>query len=270
MRVSGWRNHAGQRLTALVLWVGALWMGGAMAATAPLTVRLTGEEYPPYMSQSLPYGGLLTRVVIEAFREAGVQVNMVFVPNNRAITGPMLGLYDGSFGWARSAEREKKLLYSRPIYTFRMVFFQRRDASYPWHKLADLAPYRIGVTRGNHYSDEFTELQQAGVLKVDEALDDIDNLRKLAANRVDLFPMDQEAGRFLLLNLPRADRDRIVFQRDAIWEVPLHVVIWRGHPHAAELVARFNRGYQALANSGRLKQLIEDTRKAFAERAASN
>lgn len=74
------------------------------------------------------------------------------------------------------------------------MLFQRRGERYPWHTLADLSRYRFGITVGNFYSDTFTRLQEKGVLKVDTAGDDVSNLRKLAAGRIDLFPMESEAG----------------------------------------------------------------------------
>ena len=147
-------------LTALAL---ALAAPPTLARAAEhLTVTLTIHDYPPFIGPQLPYGGLLSRVVTEAFRLSDVDVKFTPVSSNRAITGVMMGLYDGGFGWAHAADRDRKLLYSdSSIYTFRMVFFQRRGDDHPWKTLADLAPLQIGTTLGDHYSDEFSTLQEA-------------------------------------------------------------------------------------------------------------
>lgn len=264
--------HSGNRhLAWAALWRTALGLllalSGLRLPGAPLRLELAIEEYPPLMGQKLPYGGFLTRVVKEAFALGGVMVQLLWVPNNRAITGTMDGHYDGSYGWAHAPHRDPKLLYSNSvIYAYRMVFFQRKGESYPWKKLEDLRPYRLGATIGNHYSDEFATLQAAGVLNVDSAAADASGMQKLASGRIDLFPMDQEAGEMLAdATLSKEDRARITYQANAIWEVPTYVVIRRNHPQGPELIERFDRGYRKLAASGRLKRIIEETKRAIRE-----
>jgi polar amino acid transport system substrate-binding protein len=238
-----------------------------LQAGVPLTVELVAVEYPPLEGQALPHGGILTRIVTEAYAKEEVAVKITWVPNNRAISGVMNGLYDGSFGWAHAPDRDEKLLYStHALFNFRMVFFERRGEKHPWKTLEDLAPYRIGATMGNHYSDEFSKLQANGKLKVDEASAEAFNMKKLASRRIDLFPMEQEAGRMLVFTtLPASEQAKITFQSNAIWEVPVYVVIRRNLPLAQELIDRFDKGYQALVDSGRLKPLIEETRQAIRE-----
>lgn len=248
---------------ARTLGAGLLLMPAVLRAETT-RLEMAVEEYPPLMGEKLPHGGILTRIVTEAYAQAGVTLQFRWVPNNRAIAGVMDGAYEGSFGWAHAPERDKKLLYStHTIYTFRMTFFQRRNEDYPWKQLEDLAPYRIGVTIGNHYSDEFAALQTAGKLNVDPASADADNMKKLATGRIDLFPMEQESGLMLAdLTLTKAERATITYQNHAIWEVPVYVVIHRGSPRAQELVERFDRGYRRLS-PGRVQSLIEETRKAI-------
>ncbi|MOA20001.1 Bacterial extracellular solute-binding protein, family 3 [compost metagenome] len=145
---------------------------------------------------------------------------------------------------------------------FRMVLFQRAGESYPWQTLADLAPYRFGITAGNFYSDAFSSLQQQGVLKVDIASDDGSNLRKLLAGRIDLFPMEWEAGQLLARSTLRQQQARqLVPQAREYWTTPLCVVVSRKHPQAAELIARFNRELRKMRDSGELARLVAQTRQ---------
>ncbi|WP_206208650.1 substrate-binding periplasmic protein [Vogesella mureinivorans] len=251
-----WRQ--GIRLAALLLPLAAL------GAEPPLTVRFSNQEYAPYMAENLPFGGILTRVVTEVFRRGNVSVRYGWYPNNRAIQMARTGDVDGSLGWTPNAERQKDLLFSEEVLPFRMVLFQRLGETYTWKTLEDLAPYRFGITAGNFYSDTFTRLQHNGVLKVDVTTDDISNLRKLAAGRIDLFPMEGEAGQLTTrLQLPPAMAARIVPQAREYWSTPLCVVIWRGHPQAGELVRRFNRELKKMKDSGELALLITQTRHAI-------
>ena len=251
-------------LLALLLGPLALAPAGAQA-DAPLSVTLTVHDYPPFIGMDLPYGGLLTRVVVEAFKAANVSVKFERVSSNRAITGVMMGLYDGGFGWAHTPERDRKLLYSETsIYTFRMVFFQRRDMQMDWNTLADLAKYQIGTTLGDHYSDEFSALHAKHILRVQEAAGDLNNMRKLLLGRIDLFPMEEEAGKMLIqTSLTAAEQARLSYQSKPISAVPTYLVLRRDLPNARELLDRFEQGYRQLQDSGQLVRMQAETRKAL-------
>ena len=238
-----------------------------LQAQVPLNVEFAAAEYSPFIGQRLPYGGLLTRIVKEAYQREHVTVHLAWVPNKRAIECTMTGAYDGTFGWTCTPERNAKLLYSRNVlYTFRMVFFQRKEACCPWNRLEDLAPYQIGVTAGNFVSDDFSRLQAAGRLRIREAWADSSNMKNLAQGRIDLFPMEQDAGRFLAdLTLSKAERGNVVSQDRTICEVPVYMVVCRSHPRAQELIDRFDLGYRELVRTGRLKTLLEETWKAIRE-----
>ncbi|HWQ08102.1 MAG TPA: transporter substrate-binding domain-containing protein [Holophaga sp.] len=231
----------------------------ALHAQVPLNVEFAATEYAPFIGQKLAHGGLLTRIVQEAYRHENVAVHLAWVPNKRAIACTMNGSYDGTFGWTCTPERQARLLYSRnALYTFRMVFFQRKGASYPWKRLEDLEPFQIGVTAGNFVSDDFSRLKDAGRLRIKEAWSDSSNMKNLVLNRIDLFPMEQEAGWFLAdATLSKGERGQVVDQDKPICEVPVYVVVRRSHPLAQELIDRFDKGYRELARTGRLKLLIE-------------
>ncbi|ELX08699.1 hypothetical protein Jab_2c07540 [Janthinobacterium sp. HH01] len=260
--------HPRRRAYLLTLLIAGLPMAMAAPATradAPLSVTLTIHDYPPFIGMDLPYGGLLTRVVVEAFKASNVTVRFERVSSNRAITGVMMGLYDGGFGWAHTPERDRKLLYSdTSIYTFRMVFFQRRDMQVNWNSLADLGKYQIGTTLGDHYSEEFSALHAQRKLKVQEAAGDVNNMRKLLLGRIDLFPMEEEAGKMLMqTSLTEAEQARLSYQSKPISAVPTYVVLRRDLPNARELLDRFEQGYRQLQDSGQLLRLQTETRKAM-------
>jgi len=251
-----WRKIAVAWLGMLPLWV--------MAAEVPLSVHFSSSEYAPLIGEKLRYGGVMTRLVSEVFRRGRVSVRYSWYPNNRAIQLARNGDVDGSVGWTPNDDRRRDLLFSDEILPFRMVLFQRRGENYNWKTLDDLAPYRFGITAGNFYSDTFTRLQESGTLKVDVATDDVSNLRKLAAGRIDLFPMEGEAGQLTTrLHLPPSMAARIVPQPREYWSTPLCVVIWRKHPQGVELIRRFNRELKKMKDTGELELLINQTRHAI-------
>jgi polar amino acid transport system substrate-binding protein len=230
------------------------------AEAAPRVVRLTNGEWPPFMSNKLPGGGILSRIVAEAFRSVGITVQYTYFPWVRAYEEAKDGHYDGSVGWAPNPERLRWFDYSEVVITADMVFFQRKNHSVRWNTLSDLAPYRIGTTRGDYYSDEFAALQKAGKLKVDEsATNEEDNFHKLLRGRIDLFPIERHVGLYLLnLHFPAWARDQLAQDRKPFWVAPLHLVIGHATPQRQELLALFNQGLAKLKASGRYQALVEE------------
>ena len=252
-------------LRNLSLLIGLSMIAGLAKAD---TITLTLQEYPPYMGEKIPYQGLLTRAVLAAFDSQGIEVVLKSVPNNRAIEGARRGAYDGSFGWARNPDREKDLLYTNPVIALQMVFCHRSNQDYSWKKMADLAPYSIGITTGNYYSDDFSKLQTSGVLKVDAAASDAANFKKLLAGHIDLFPIDAEVAPYLMaMHLTKAERAQLSCQKKAYWEAPLHVVINKRNPNAERWIAAFNAGLAKLEKSGQLQQLFALTREELYQTA---
>jgi len=234
----------------------------ASNALAGSTLVLTLQDYPPFMGDSLPAKGLLSAAVVGVFERAGYHIVLDPVPNNRAIEAPQRGLADGSFGWAKTPERERGLYYTEPVMSLRMVFCQRTGKNYPWHTLADLSPYLIGTTLGNFYSDQFDSLVKAGTLHTDTAPSDDANLRKLLIGRIDLFPIDAEVGPYLMRRtLSPHDQTALTCQDKAYWSAPLHVVISKKHADGPKIVADFDHALAQMQHSGELARLIDDTRQ---------
>lgn len=242
----------------LTLCYTCLVWGSDTAKLEKLKINLTAQYYPPYINGE-NNDAFLTRIVLAAFKLANVEVSQSEVPNNRAISGVTQGLYEGSYGWGYTEERASKLLYSaKPIFSLRIVFFQRVNEDYSWEKLSDLHSHTIGAVQGNFYSDEFTRLQNRAELTVDYAPSDVSNFRKLLTGRVDLLPIDLETGNYILQKHFRAEeRHKLVAQSKALSVVPVYVVINKNLPRAKELMQRFDMGFQQLSDSGQLAKIIE-------------
>ncbi|MBM2885701.1 transporter substrate-binding domain-containing protein [Chromobacterium phragmitis] len=248
-------------LLGILSWVALLAI--PVEAAPRLKITLSNQEWPPYMGQELPYDGILSRLVKEAFARGGVDVAYRYYPNNRTLQSARNGQVDGSFGWAPTAERKRDLLYTLPVLSARMVFFQRKERPLAWSRWSELKGARVGITVGNFYSDDFDAQVKNGTLKVDNAPDDLINLRKLIAGRIDLFPIDQEVGKYLIAHhFSPAQGAELEAQNKTFWAAPLHVVIWRKHARGPELVERFNRGLKALQDSGDFERLLQETREA--------
>jgi polar amino acid transport system substrate-binding protein len=244
-------------------WVLACTALCALNAHAAPPLRIAIGEYPPFKLQSEPGGGALTEIVVESLKVRGIDSVIERVPNNRAIVMTMAGNYDASFGWAHNAERDEALLFSsKPIYDYRMVFVQRAGETVDWATLADLGSKRIGVTRGNFYSQPFADLEAQNRLTTDPGNDDLSGLKKLLLKRVDLFPLEASVARFMIdTKLEPSERPQLQVPDKSFWGVPIFFVISKKIPNAQELMNEFDKGYAELQRSKRLDALVRKLRK---------
>ncbi|GGY12690.1 substrate-binding periplasmic protein [Paludibacterium paludis] len=243
-----------KRLSLTLMAACLLSLGGTAFAMTRLT--LSNQEWPPYMGEQLQEGGMLTALVSAVLDKAGLSARYVYLPNNRALASARSGKLDGAVGWAPTPERSRELVFTEPVLMARMVFFQRKGERLPWSSLRDLSRYRIGITIGNTYSEVFSSLQAQGVLHTDGAGDDLTNLRKLQAGRIDLFPIEADVGRYLVARYLNGGNSGLTPQSRAFWTAPLCVAIRADRPNAREMVARFNHALRAMKASGELERRV--------------
>lgn len=243
-------------LSALIL----VFQFAAYATAAPRVVTLTTGEWPPFFSESLPGGGIMTRLITEAFRLEDIRVQYTYMPWVRSYEAAKTRKFDGTIGLAPNPERLKWFAFSEPVITADMVFFHHKGLSVRWNTLADLAPYMIGATRGDYYSDEFAALQKAGKLKVDDSgTDEIANFRKLVRGRITLFPIERHVGQYLLnLNFLPQERAQLTYTNKTFWAAPLHILINKQKPDGPVLLKIFNRGLAKLKSSGAYQRIVNE------------
>jgi len=231
------------------------------ALAAPLawaeTITLSNGEWLPYMSETLPYNGAISRIVSEAFALEGITVNYVFRPWPRAYAEAQRGLVNGSVVWSigdGTSERARDFLYSDPVLEAQSVFFHRKDYKFRWTKDEDLAGVRIGGVAGYEYRFE-------GIpgIHLDRAPTEELNLRKLVAGRIDVVPASLDVGRYILRTRFKPEEAALIAVAPGRYNITQYRLIMRRADSAnAGFIARFNRGLRKLKESGRYDQYMAD------------
>jgi len=163
------------------------------------TIHVATGEYPPWTSEDLPHGGYVNHVVSSAFALSNIQVKFHYMPWKRALEATRIGKFNATSFWGENLEREKNFLRSEVVHIIPFVFFYRKEnTDFSWQKLSDLTQYKIGATRAYTYTKEFWNLTAQNKLRVSLANDDIHNLRKLASGQIDIFPISELTGKYLL------------------------------------------------------------------------
>lgn len=101
---------------------------GDAADPAVETVRLAVGEWPPYVTRDAPGGGPFLRRAIDVFEAADYQVEVDWMPWNRALELTRVGEYDATLPWYDTAERRETFAYANtPVGYSEFVVFYRND-----------------------------------------------------------------------------------------------------------------------------------------------
>ena len=187
-------------------------------------------------------------VVREVFNRAGYDVKFKFYPWKRALIMSREGKFDASAYWATSEQRKEDFYQSEPLAMDRVVFFHRKEKPLKdWQNFKDLKEYRIGVTRGYTYTDEFWKQAEEGVLNFDKANNDLSNFRKLIHGRIDLFPCEKIRGYTLLdKHFQEEEAARVSHCQKPLTITSCHLIFPKAREGAPELLKKFNEQLKAL------------------------
>ncbi|HYD98639.1 MAG TPA: transporter substrate-binding domain-containing protein [Alphaproteobacteria bacterium] len=228
--------------------LGALFAAALLAAPPGLAedkiVRLTSLEWPPYASAKMPEGGASVAVARAAFAAVGYSLEVQFLPWNRAVeTAQTESGVAGYFPEYTSPEVAAAWSLSAPLGTSPLGFAEATERPASWATLDDIAKLKVGVVKGYVNTAEIDARIAAGTLPVDGAPDDLTNLRKLAAGRLDLAVIDANVMRHLLRNeaaLGEA-RDKLRMNAKPLEDKTLHIC-FRKDAEGERLRALFDEG----------------------------
>lgn len=226
-------------------------------------ITIATGEWAPWTGADLAHKGFVCRVVREVFNRAGYDVTFEFYPWQRAYTRTLFGKADASAYWYESENRKKDCYYSAPLTREEIVFFHLKSSPMaPWDGLTDLEGYRIGISRGNTYTDAFLDLGKQGVLTLDAANSDIANFRKLLAGRIDIFPCAKLRG-YTLINHHFSGDDiaEVTHHEKPLTETTGHLLFPRGKEDSRRLKRIFDEQLSQLKSEGVYHKYFETVKR---------
>ncbi|MFZ5571138.1 MAG: substrate-binding periplasmic protein [Thermodesulfobacteriota bacterium] len=240
--------------SVMVLAVGILMAIPVLPAAAEQTVTLGTLDWEPYIGQKLENQGWVAEVVREAFKRSGYAVQFQFKPWARVTFEAQKGETDGYFPEYFSEDLKKDFVLSAPFAGGPLGFFKRRGEAVTYTRLEDLKPYKIGVVRGYVNTAEF---DGAAYLKKEEAKDDVTNIKKLLAKRLDLIVADKYVGLYLLKQEMPDKADSMEFIEPALEQKDLYVCITKKNPDHEKLIQAFNDGLAKIKADGTLDGIMK-------------
>jgi len=240
---------------------------------AEATVSLVTNEWVPYMTvadngiftkdeiknrKCSDGHGILSCIVAAAFSLEGITVEFKFYPQGRAFNMAERGIENGAVGWNRNAEREEVFYYSDPLMKKDRVYFHLKSYSFDWKTIDDLKGLRIGGDISTNYSEEFMNAEKTGKIKVDRVAHKKFNFHKLAAGRINVYPMIKDAGYDYIKKYLSPEKAQLITHHPKVMhEATWHLIFNKKREENIRLIKIFNRGLQKLKESGKYDQYFK-------------
>ncbi len=251
------------RITTLLL-TAALLMPAQSWAHAWLKLEIATTEYPPYTSTEMEHEGYINHIINEAFLETGVVVEFTSLKWEEALEAAKNGEFDAvSYGnFVRS--REDEFLHSKPITAESLVFYVRRDGPVQqWSTLSDLDQYKMGITDGYLYTDELTGYIKNNKNVVTYETDE-ENFQALIDGEIDVFPIDELTGWYLLeREFNQDDRNDVKRLETYLSTVTTHLLIPKGRKNSRLVMELFNKGLEEITLEGKMQRFKRLLKEGF-------
>mgnify|MGYP006274791887 CR=1 len=221
-------------------------------------VELASCNWSPYGAEELHDGGFTVKIMEEAFERSGYDADFSFLPWKRALVGTERGKYDGLFSAYYSEERAEKFYPSDPYASTELVLCARKGFKLStYDNIKDLSGYLFGVVRGY---DNTPAIDDADYIKKDYAKSDLQNLKKLLNNRVDLIVIDKTLAIYQLKNSAalNANLDDVKFLTPAVAKRPIHIMFSRATANGKHLTEKFNAGLKEIKADGTYKNILDE------------
>ncbi len=232
----------------------------SIQANAELSITLSGGEWPPYVSEKLKYNGVTPRLITDVFASVGIKVSYRFQVWARSIEDAKKSKVHGTFLWFKTPEREKEFLFSdQPIGYITFVFFHLKNRQFDWKNFNDLHGLRIGATIGYNYGQDFMDAEASSSLQVVRVKSDLQNLKMLLKNRIDIFPHDLSVGYFEINKFfPKTMVQLFTNHNKPLKKQGAYLLLSNKIEKNKEIMSLFNKGFNEFMDSGKYEQYYFD------------
>lgn len=223
-------------------------------AEEPLPLpTLSIGHWPPYIDQSSPSEGILSRIVLDVYYEAGIEPRVFFDSWTTVFREHLKKPHHLSYGWVKNRKRTKHWHYSDPITETGVGLWVRTDFDQLVTDYAHLKPYLIGVGTNTSYGQAFEDNKHT--FRRAEFVQEGQGFRMLIEGRIDAFIGDRNIGEYYL-SRHKNWQSKVYFLETPIFpSTPIHMVCEKENPDCLAHLERFN---QALKSYPRKSTAIDN------------
>jgi polar amino acid transport system substrate-binding protein len=219
------------------------------------TIVVATGDWPPTLGKDLKHYGYANHMLKLAFETQGIKVKFKFLPWKRAEISTKNGEYHVTNYWFCSESRKNDFLCGDTLFNTSYYFFHLKSNKFDWKNYNDLKKYKIGLTSGYTYTDEFVKMVNNGELTGYWVPKDKQNFAKLLLGRIDIFPIGDIEGLYKL----KRDNDLEQFNKVTYHPKPLtigsvHPLFPKSRSDSKKLLQLYNKGIEIVISKGLLQQ----------------
>lgn len=262
--------------------VGGTDIAAATAAAAPVVVVpgtaasrkkisiLVGNDYQPFMDQSLPNGGMVVDLVQQAMEAADPRegFGIHWVDGFDSHLDPLLSnaFLDMGLGWFKpdckttpDAYRCANFNFSDPIFELLILLFTHKDNPVLFNSDADIIGKNICRPKGFFTHD----LDMGGrnwvaenKITLTQPITVRNCFELLAEGKVDAVAVNEFTGRAEIKDLGLKDVVKIIDTRPLSIQ-GIHGVVHKTHPRGKEIIVELNNGMEKIKKSGEYQKILD-------------
>ena len=221
---------------------------------------VTGNDFKPYADETLPEGGMLTEIVVTAFRNLGYEPVVDFLnwPSGYDLT--KRGKFAANWAWAPTAEREADFFYSDSLAEDLTFAYWHVDRPQRFEQIDDIKGSR--VCRAVDYYTEFMDhLIESGDIEFTQPKDINECWRGLADGSFDFVIQAEFAS--VAQHAELGLTDEIVKSDAVVSKQSYHAIFPRSISESETLRDEFNRAFRDMEATGALNQIVERHLRTF-------
>ena len=162
-----------------------------------------------------------------------------------------------SYWWQKNNEREKKWLFSQPIYKAEFVFLARKTVRFYWTRYDQLRPYKIGLSRIQSYGPQFDSYVQ--YLNTEQLVSDYTGIKALLNSELDVILIEKALAKYLLGYFSKKDNEQLeLLDEQVIYTEPYYLVCAKSFVQCNYLIEVFNVGLNEVKSSGSYQAIVEE------------
>ena len=235
----------------LFLVVIVLWSTNASANT----IKLVTGDFAPFSGKDLSQGGMITEIIVKAFKEVGYATKIEYRPWKRGYQETLRHKHFGTFPYVTDDERKKLFLFSDAIYAAKVRFFVRSDFNRKYEKDEDLKGLRVCVPIG-YSSVEIQRFLDKKILNTITPLGDKECFRLVEKGRTQLYSVNEVTGWTIIQKL-YGTRDGFRTIGEPLRVNGYYIIVAETYPDGETLLEQFNKGLNALKQKGIYQQIID-------------
>ncbi|CAN2039525.1 polar amino acid transport system substrate-binding protein [Candidatus Magnetomoraceae bacterium gMMP-15] len=222
-------------------------------------INLSEDPFPPYtlgVEGAAPTGGIAVEIISEIFNRLNIEVDMQLYPWNRCLAQMKVGRRDGLMMVIKTPEREEYMAFTESLIKDHWLFYflAGRKSPIEWNTYEDMKPYKIGITAGYGYGDEFLNAAEKFSLQIDEVKTDLHNFKKLLAKRTDVFIcLENVANKTISMNPELKGKFKTACK--SLWELEMYMTFSKKSP-AVKLLPQVNKIIRQMREDGTMDKIL--------------